>query len=224
MNAKTLLAALGAALLLAPVAPLAAQQHAEHACSMGQHAGMRHGGAGHGAAMHAMAHGPAGMALMHRAELALSAEQASRLEALEASFAAGEARLREQAAAAEAAVRAEAADEARLRAALERRGAVATEKELAAFRARRDARAVLTAQQAAKLDAAHAAMHGASGHGGHGQAHGASGHAMHHGAAADSGGPTGAAGHGDCAACCRECCGSDECCKGMRASEHAATR
>lgn len=193
--------------------PAAAQQAHAHG-----------GGCMHG--MGAAGHFAPAMLLHHRADIALTADQVARLEAMQEAAKSRHQAMRHPAPAAGP------TDEAAYTAALDARLQAHREMMLASFRASRDARALLTAEQLRKLDEHHARMqsggHGAAGHahaaGGHGgdhanhasAGHGGGEHAAHaSGAHAAAGlGDAQAGGEADCCCddgCCGECCCGDGC-------------
>lgn len=179
------------ALVLMAAVPARAQQH-DHA-QMQQHS--EHG---------VMAHPAAHAALMHRQELGLSAAQVQRLTAVDSAEARG---MREHC----ARVRAAGGPNAQTHAAMHGEMTALTQA------SQRDANAVLTGAQKARLDSLHAAHHGPmAGHDmqamhGNAAAHDSM-HAAHHGASAGHDGEHAkmhdAAGDGECAHCCEHmpCC------------------
>lgn len=176
-------ATLGAALLLA--APLAAQ-HQHGAGHGGQHA--QHGAVAHGAHMSAESahmHPPAVRELNHRTALGLSAEQVSRLEAIQGRMKAmcQEHGPHMKQGMAEMRTLVQGADSVAFRTVAQRQSAMMLEMQMDMHRAYRDARAVLTPAQVQKLDAMHAAHHGpAAAAGGAHANHGAQAAAGAHGA------------------------------------------
>ena len=114
----------------------------------------------------AMAEGP-GAALEHQEELGLTAEQVSRLEALEARTMTAHGPAMEQMAALHAEIAAassgERFDEAAVRAALDRMGDLHTDMSVMMIRTRHEVRAVLTSEQREKLAELGGAMMGMDG-------------------------------------------------------------
>lgn len=217
MNTLTIqAAAFGVALLVA--APLAAQQHGAH--GHGQHAQHTAAAAQRGAGEHM--HSPAVRELNHRADLALSAEQVRRLEAIQARMKAmcdehgphltqGMAEMRTLVG---------GADSVAFRTVAQRQSGMMLAMQMEMHRAYRDARAVLTAAQVAKLDAMHTAHHGAGAAAGNAHAgHGAQSAVGVHGAGHGAGHGEGHGESGDCSG--MPCCGMPCCADGMKA-EHTA--
>lgn len=212
MNTMTVqAAAFGVALLIA--APLAAQQHGAH--GHGQHA-QHTAAAAQGAGEHM--HSPAVRELNHKADLALSAEQVRRLEAIQARMKAmcdehgphltqGMAEMRTLVG---------GADSAAFKTVAQRQSGMMLMMQMEMNRAYRDARAVLSAEQVAKLDAMHTAHHGAGAaaagaHAGHGAQAATGVHGAGHGAEHGDG--------GDCTG--MPCCGMPCCADGMKAARTA---
>lgn len=203
-------------------APAFAQQHGHAHGGAHQHgAAHQQGAAGkeHDCAMMSAHHAGPHMPLEHRQELGISAEQVARLEAIEAQM---------------KAFHAEHSGHMRgMRdAAPEQRRSMHAAMQQAMRRFGDDTKAVLTADQQAKLEALrqahhgggeHGAMHGGQ-HGQHGGAHAQGGHHGQHGAGHAQGGhgqhAEGEHGCGD-HCCCGEgegCCDAAacmECCKAM---------
>lgn len=202
---RTFALALGAAVLAA--APLAAQHshhgnHAQHGAQAQQHAG--HAGHQAAAGEHPVLHA----ALMHRAELSLTADQVARLEAI---------RTAARAAHREACQRMHAPGGG----ASADHQAQHTAMQAAMHRTHEEAASVLTAEQRTRLQALHAAHQAAGGHAGH---HAAAGQHAAHAQHAAAQGEDCCAGDGCC--CCEggqqaksDCC--EKCCKDGKCDEAA---
>ncbi len=192
------------ALALVMIAAVPARAQHEHAAAQPQHGQMQHGQM----AEMMMAHHAAHAALMHRQELGLSADQVARLTAVDSAQMRAMRQHCEQ-------VRAAGGPSAQTHAAMHPQMMA----QMQGFQ--RDAQAVLTQAQKARLDSLHAAHHGEGGQMAghdmsamHQQMHGNAAqhdsmHAAHHGAAAGS------------TDACMDGCTDEACCHMMGCDEHA---